>query len=171
VFLNQASRRQLPRPPRGPRRPAPTMPIVSGDISAALASTGRRLQTRSLLKRKEDSFVFQFLESRCGEPEQLSRPSARVLPFPEWFQDSEERYLAAEIALVELFAENCFVNSLQLSERELLRKKLETDSRIFELVSQALESVVEDGLVIEGKRRKIIGRKPLCFSRVGAGDQ
>lgn len=78
-------------------------------------SLGLRARLRDgarALERKQDSFIPQFFEA-CGcEPKQLCWLPARMLPFAERFQDAQERKLAAEVALVELPAKDCFIHGL-----------------------------------------------------------
>src|SRR5215469_12571385 len=126
---------------------------------------------QSSSKRKQDSLVFQFFEAGRHKSEQLSRLSSGVLRFAEWFKNSQQRDLATEVTFVELFAEDRLINCLQLAEGELLGKKLKPHGCVFELVPQAFDRIVENLLVVESKRWKIIGRKPSRLCGVSASNQ
>jgi hypothetical protein len=49
-------------------------------------------------------------------------------------QDSENR-LAPEVSLVQFLPQNCFVDFLQLGEREFLWKQLEAHRRVLEFIA------------------------------------
>lgn len=73
-------------------------------------------------KRKQNPFVFQFLEACCGEAVESRGPLAAPAVFGRGFQDLEQLNLSPKISLVEFLVEDGLINALQFSQAELLRK-------------------------------------------------
>ena len=81
----------------------------------------------------------------------MRRPAAGPLIFLERFQYLGQRHLSSEIALVESLVKNGFIDRLLLGERELFRQQLKSDRRVFQLVAQPLQRIIQDFRMVEGE--------------------
>ena len=102
------------------------------------------------LERKQNPLVFEFFKARSNKTIKLGRALTAASIFSKGLQDFENRHLASEIPLVQLLAQDCFIDLLQFSERELLREQLESHRGVLQLVSQSFEGVVQNGGMVKG---------------------
>src|SRR5215471_19641803 len=115
-----------------------------------------------LSKRKQDSFFLQSLELLRQEGIETRGLAAGAAPFFQWFQNPQQAHFLAKVALVEFAAQHGFIERLQLRQTEFPRQELKAGSCVLQLVTQAFERAVHDPAMIEGERRELRDRPPLC---------
>src|SRR5688572_15965506 len=99
-----------------------------------------------------------FLEAfvlRGVEAEQLRRASGTARFLFERNEEIEDGEFLAEVALVQFFPENRFVEVLKPGEGELWRQELEADGLIAEFAAKPCEGGFEDGVVVEGEGGRV----------------
>ncbi len=84
-------------------------------------------------------------------------------------QNAQFQHLVAEVAAVELDAEDGLIEVLQLGHGELIRQQLETDGLKVNLKTQFIGGLAQHQVVVESQRRNLVERKPLSFGCIVAG--
>ena len=83
-------------------------------------------------------------------------------------QYAQFQHLVAEVATVELHAEDGLIEMLQLGHGELLRQQLEADGLEVNLTAQFLGGLSQDLVVVECQRRYFVEWEPLGFGGIVA---
>ena len=149
-----------------PRR----MPI----LVASLSAWPRPAQNVFLVKRcsylEKESLFLQALVLHGIEAEELG---GAVGAFAVLLFEGDEEVVAedffAEIALVDVGAEDAFVEALELGEGELGREELEADGLVGELATEAGEGGGEDLGVVEGERGDVANGEPAGLGGICGG--
>jgi hypothetical protein len=119
---------------------------------------------------EKESLFLESLVFHGIEAEELGRA---VGAFAVLFFEGDEEVVAedffAEVAFVDLGAEDAFVEALELGEGELGREELEADGLVGELAAQAGEGGGEDPGVVEGERWDVCDGEPAGFGGVCGG--
>lgn len=121
---------------------------------------------------KQEALLLQLLILHGIEAEELG---GAVGAFLVLFLEGDEEVVGegffAEVAFVEGFAEDGFVETLELGEGEFRREQLEADGLVGELATEAGERGGEDVGVIEGERWEVADGEPFRLGGIrGGGD-
>src|SRR5262245_36763654 len=165
--------------------------IVSSPCATASAPPGQKSYCRSMRRRARmreaysspPSFVasatlHRELEALAGEPLVLAAVEAiqprravayALLDLVGLDEQIHCEDLFAEVAFVQIGAEDDLVQTLELREREARREQLESDRRVANLAPQPLVSARDDLAVIERELRQIVEAEPADAHRVGRG--